>query len=307
MRLAEGVAAEGVAAAHPAAAPPPTHCRRSRSRLQPLHALLTARALSSLQTSAAAAAAMEFNPIVILSAFLAVLQLVRWRGGRVAVSSAYPGAGSPNHGLSHGTPRPAQVLTMLPGVWYTRRGTVNTTMRRALSSIAFNLLLPCVVFINVAGNVSASTIGDYWPFAFNTTGGCRAGRRRWTCVARVHAPVCWRACRWAAEPGGSLAGAPPTHAHPPAPCRPCSVDGHGHGAGLADQRGDGHAQAPAVPRHSSRRICKPQFVSSAASGRAGGRAPAGVLPPQPLQQPSPEPPSEAPATHLHACLPAACP
>lgn len=79
---------------------------------------------------------MQFDPYIILAAFLAVVQLL---------------------------------LTMLPGVLYTRRGTTDTAFRRALSTLAFNLLLPCVVFVNVAGNLSADTIGSYWPFAANTT------------------------------------------------------------------------------------------------------------------------------------------
>ncbi|EFN60092.1 hypothetical protein CHLNCDRAFT_133407 [Chlorella variabilis] len=78
---------------------------------------------------------MSFEPILILYAFLAVVQLI---------------------------------LTMLPGVWYTRKGTVNVEMRRALSGMAFNLLLPAVVFINIAGQVTADTIVSYWPFAMNT-------------------------------------------------------------------------------------------------------------------------------------------
>jgi predicted permease len=77
-----------------------------------------------------------FSPILILSSFLSVVQLI---------------------------------LTMVPGVWYTRKGTMTKDMRRSLSTIAFNLLLPCVVFINIVSNVSASTIGSYWPYAMNTT------------------------------------------------------------------------------------------------------------------------------------------
>ncbi|EFN53312.1 hypothetical protein CHLNCDRAFT_136993 [Chlorella variabilis] len=78
---------------------------------------------------------MSFEPILILYAFLAVVQLI---------------------------------LTMLPGVWYTRKGTVNGGMRRALSGMAFNLMLPAVAFINIAGQVTADTIVGYWPFAMNT-------------------------------------------------------------------------------------------------------------------------------------------
>ena len=54
-------------------------------------------------------------------------------------------------------------------------------MRRALSGMAFNLMLPAVAFINIAGQVTADTIVGYWPFAMNTcvrcvaaTGSCAA-------------------------------------------------------------------------------------------------------------------------------------
>jgi hypothetical protein len=34
--------------------------------------------------------------------------------------------------------------------------------------MALNLLLPAVVFVNIAGQVTAENIASYWPFAMNT-------------------------------------------------------------------------------------------------------------------------------------------
>ncbi|KAL4437035.1 hypothetical protein ABPG75_004174 [Micractinium tetrahymenae] len=77
----------------------------------------------------------EFSPIVILDAFLAICEVV---------------------------------LVMVPGVYYARKGVVSVEVRRKLSLISFGLLLPAMNFYHITGNVSASTIVDYIPFAVNT-------------------------------------------------------------------------------------------------------------------------------------------
>ena len=59
-------------------------------------------------------------------------------------------------------PRPPQPLPTHS------QGSVNTPIRRWLSGRAFNLLLPAVVFVNIAGQVTAENIASYWPFAMNT-------------------------------------------------------------------------------------------------------------------------------------------
>ena len=47
-------------------------------------------------------------------------------------------------------------------------------MRRSLSQISFNLLLPAMSFYNIAAQVSADTIGALWPFAANAVLRCGA-------------------------------------------------------------------------------------------------------------------------------------
>lgn len=76
-----------------------------------------------------------FEPILVLYAFLAVVQTV---------------------------------LVMVPGFYYARKGTASVDVRRTLSIVSFNLLLPAMNFFNIISQVSASTIVHYLPFAINT-------------------------------------------------------------------------------------------------------------------------------------------
>ena len=64
----------------------------------------------------------------------------------------------------------------------TTQGMVSPDMRRSLSTISFNLLLPAMSFFNIASQVSADTIGALWPFAANAVlGWVRGGGRRRRC------------------------------------------------------------------------------------------------------------------------------
>jgi hypothetical protein len=55
---------------------------------------------------------------------------------------------------------------------------MDTSTRRKLSIISFNLLLPANNFYHIAKNVSAATFTDYLPFAANTVLRCGC-RLRW--------------------------------------------------------------------------------------------------------------------------------
>ncbi|KAL4436934.1 hypothetical protein ABPG75_004073 [Micractinium tetrahymenae] len=80
---------------------------------------------------AATAATFTFSADLLLAAFLAVVQVV---------------------------------LTMAPGAYYGRNGTVDVTTRRSLSKISWELLLPAMAWYNI---ISASNISSVWPFAAN--------------------------------------------------------------------------------------------------------------------------------------------
>lgn len=60
-------------------------------------------------------------------------------------------------------------VTGLPGALFARSGVVNADVRRGLSRIAFNLLLPAVTFVNVGPWVNFQNFLQWWPVLINVT------------------------------------------------------------------------------------------------------------------------------------------